>query len=300
MKTIKAIWELMRLEHGVMLALAIFIGSIIALQSQGNLNIEHFPLNKFILTFFTALFLEASTFSLNDYYDIEIDKKNKRVDRPLARGDLQPRTALFLFYLFFPLGIICSFFVNFTCFFIALITALFAIFYDIYLKKIKLLGNFYIAYTMAIPFIFGAAAIDTSGILEFSIEPAVIIISCIAFLAGSGREIMKDVMDFTGDQTSGVKSFPKYIGIRGTNIIASIFYFSAIILSIPPLFYEQFGIYYHNTVYLFLILITDLIFLLTGFQLVVNKHINMALYRKVTLYGLFIGLIGFFLAAFIG
>ena len=100
MKKIKAIWELMRLEHGVMIAIAILIGSLIALKGEGMPSFE-----KFILTFFTALFLEASTFALNDYYDLEIDKKNKREDRPLVRGDLSPKSALYLFYIFFPLGI---------------------------------------------------------------------------------------------------------------------------------------------------------------------------------------------------
>ena len=83
MKKIKAIWEIMRLEHGVMIAIAILIGSLIALKGE-----TFPPIDKFILTFFTALFLEASTFALNDYYDLEIDKKNKRMDRPLVRGDL--------------------------------------------------------------------------------------------------------------------------------------------------------------------------------------------------------------------
>ena len=119
MKKLKAVWELMRLEHGVMIFLGILVGSVIAL------NGERLPdWDKFILTFLTALFLEASTFALNDYYDLEIDKHNKRTDRPLVRGDIQPKTALALFFIFFPLGIICSYFVNMTCFIIALITAL--------------------------------------------------------------------------------------------------------------------------------------------------------------------------------
>ena len=123
MKKIKAIWELLRLEHGVMIAIAILIGSLIALKGEG------FPdFDKFLLTFFTALFLEASTFALNDFYDLEIDKKNRRMDRPLVRGDISPKSALYLFFILFPLGIICSFFVNITCFIIALITALLAIF----------------------------------------------------------------------------------------------------------------------------------------------------------------------------
>ena len=177
MKKLKAIWELMRLEHGIMIFLAILIGSLIAEKT--------FPaFDKFILTFFTALFLEASTFALNDYYDFDIDKKNKRVDRPLVRGDLSLKTALYLFFVFFPLGIVCSYFVNLTCFFIAFITAVFAIFYDAQLKKIKLLGNFFIAYVMAIPFIFGGAAVLKENTFLINLSPAIVIVALIAFLAG--------------------------------------------------------------------------------------------------------------------
>jgi len=151
MKKVKAIWELMRLEHGIMIAVAIVIGAYIAQQRLPEWDV-------FVFTFCTALFLEASTFALNDYLDVDIDKKNKRTDRPLVRGDLSPKTALLFFAVLFPLGIISSYFVNLTCFLIALITALFAVFYDTVLKKVKLLGNFFIAYTMAIPFVFGGVA----------------------------------------------------------------------------------------------------------------------------------------------
>jgi geranylgeranylglycerol-phosphate geranylgeranyltransferase len=74
MKKLKAVWDLMRLEHGIMLFIAVLIGSVIA--QKILYNVAGFPpIDKFILTFFTALFLEASTFALNDYYDLDIDKK---------------------------------------------------------------------------------------------------------------------------------------------------------------------------------------------------------------------------------
>ena len=238
MKKIMAIWQLMRLEHGVMISIAVLIGSLIALKGQGLP-----PFDKFILAFFTVLFIEISTFSLNDYYDLEIDKKNKREDRPLVRGDLSPKSALYLFYILFPLGIICSYFVNLICFLIALITALLAVLYDTNMKKKKLLGNFYIAYIMAIPFIFGGAAVAAEDTLFFAIPPAIYIIALVAFLTGSGREIMKDVMDFEGDKAKGVRSFPNYIGSRGSNILAAFFYIIAIALSFLPFFMERFEIY---------------------------------------------------------
>ena len=288
MKKVRAIWELLRLEHGVMIAIAILIGSLIALKGEGFP-----PIDKFILTFFTALFLEASTFALNDYYDLDIDKKNKRTDRPLVRGDISPKTALYSFFILFPLGIICSYFVNIACFIIALVTALLAILYDAKMKKIKLIGNFYIAYVMAIPFIFGGAAILERNELLLEINPSTYIIALIAFFAGSGREIMKDVMDFEGDVKKGVKSFPKYIGNRKSNILAGFFFIIAIILSFLPFILKQYQIYYLNYSYLLLVLITDIMLLSTSFQLILKKKPNLKIYRSFTLFAIFIGLIAF-------
>jgi geranylgeranylglycerol-phosphate geranylgeranyltransferase len=308
MKTVKAVWELMRLEHGVMLALAIIVGAVIATRELfGPLPVDSFFVYflttywlKIILTFFTALFLEASTFALNDYYDLEIDRKNKRTDRPLVRGDLVPKTALYLFVLLFPLGILCSYFVNLTCFLIALVTALFAILYDAVLKKIKLLGNFFIAYVMAIPFVFGGAAVVQESVLALNIYPAIFIIALIAFLAGAGREIMKDVMDFEGDRAKGVKSFPRYIGIRGSNAVAAVFYLVAIGLSVIPYFYPGFGMYYRNMPYFILVFFCDTMLLSTSLQLIIKRSPNMKFYRRYTLFALFFGLVAFLVGAFVG
>ena len=286
----------MRLEHGVMLALAILVGFLIALRTLLT-SIRYIPLKELIFTFFTALLLEASTFALNDYYDVEIDRKNKRIDRPLVRGDLSPKTALYIFYLCFPLGVLCSYLVNIPCFIIALITAIFAIIYDVILKKIKLLGNFFIAYIMAIPFVFGAAAVMNNGSLAF--PPAIWIIALIAFLAGAGREIMKDVMDFTGDTAQGVKSFPRYIGIRKSNIVSAGFYFIAVVLSFIPFLLSGYGVYYQNYYYLFTIMVTDVMLLWTILALIRAKEVNMKFHRKFTLAALFIGLLGFLIPIFI-
>ncbi len=298
MKKLKAIWELMRLEHGVMLFLAILVGSLISQKTLYN-NID-LPLISVLLTFFTALFLEASTFALNDYYDLEIDRINKRTDRPLVRGDISPKTALYSFYILFPLGLICSYFVNLTCFVIALITALLSVLYDVKMKKIKLVGNFYIAYIMAIPFIFGGAAVlKNDGFSLENINPVIYIIALIAFLAGSGREIMKDVMDFEGDKKLGVKSFPKYIGARKSNIMAAFFYIIAVALSFLPFFMSNFSIYYLNYPYLYLIFVTDMMLLGTSLQLIFKKKVHLKFYRKFTLVSIFFGLLAFLVGAFV-
>jgi len=299
MKTLKAIWQLMRLEHGIMLFLAILIGSLISQKTlHDNLNL---PLINIVLTFFTALFLEASTFALNDYFDLDIDRINRRTDRPLVRGDISPKTALYLFYLLFPLGLVCSFFVNLTCFLIALITAVISVLYDMKIKKIKLVGNFYIAYIMAIPFIFGGATVLGNDAFSLgTINPVLYIIALIAFLAGAGREIMKDVMDFEGDQIKGVKSFPRYIGKRASNGMAALLYLCAIALSFLPFFLQDFGVYYKNITYFILVLITDSMLLATSLQLVLKETPSLKFHRKYTLIAIFIGLLAFLAGAFAG
>lgn len=299
MKKLKAIWQLMRLEHGVMLFLAILIGSLISQKTlYGTLDL---PLINIVLTFFVALFLEASTFALNDYYDLDIDRINKRTDRPLVRGDVSPRTALYLFYVLFPLGLLCSFFVNMTCFVIALITALISVLYDIKMKKIKLVGNFYIAYIMAIPFIFGGATVLGNDAFSLGvINPVIYIIALIAFVAGAGREIMKDVMDFEGDQIKGVKSFPRYIGKRASSGVAALLYLFAIALSFLPFFLEGFGVYYKNITYFILVLITDSMLLSACLQLMFKSEPRMSFLRKYTLVAIFIGLLAFLVGAFVG
>lgn len=296
---IKAVWQLMRLEHGGMIVLAIFVGFLIAERA--------FPvLDKLLLTVFTAIFLQASTFALNDYYDLEIDRINNRIDRPLVRGDLKPRTALYLFFICYPLGIICSSFVNPTCFLIAVITGIFAIFYDVFLKKVKVLGNFFIAYTMAIPFVFGGAAVLKTNTFDLNLHPAILIISLIAFLTGVGREIMKDVMDFEGDREKGVKSFPYYFGIYISNVITALFYISAVILSFLPFLLTDYGVYYQNIYYLVIVLVTDAILFIAAIQLVTSlqqtdyRKTNMRRERRYTLVAMFFGLLAFLVGALVG
>lgn len=286
MKKLKAIWELTRLDHGIMIVIAIFIGSVIA---KGLPSI-----NKFLFAGLTGIFLEAATFALNDYFDLEIDKKNERNDRPLVRGDLKPITAVLIYAIFLPSGIVASMLINNACFVIALITAIFATLYDIKLKEIKIVGNFYIAFIMAIPFIFGAAVVSKN-------VPSIIwTISLIAFLAGTGREIMKDVMDFEGDALKKIKSFPSYFGKKAANLIASIFFISSVALSIVPFLINIDKSYYHDLIYLTIVVITDVILIYVSGTIIENvDKLHMSKCRKLTLVALSIGLIAFLAGAFI-
>jgi geranylgeranylglycerol-phosphate geranylgeranyltransferase len=284
----KALYDLLRLDHGVMLFVAVLIGALIA--GGGSLP----DATKLLFSFLTALLLEASTFALNDYVDLEIDRRNRRTDRPLVRGDLQPGVALVSFYLLFPLGILFSFLVNLQCFAIALITGIFAILYDLRLKRTKIIGNLYIAYIMAVPFLFGASVVSPT------IPIAVWFLACIAFLAGVGREIMKDVMDMAGDRSQGVKSLPIYIGERRANRVTAAFYLIAVLLSFVPFLSPAFTTYHGNLLYLLLVCLADALFILMAATLAIGKTPPLSQYRKMTLAAMLIGLLAFLAGAIPG
>lgn len=289
MRKLKAIWQLTRLEHGLMLMVAVLIGGIISIQR----SVEEILKYDIIYASLTALLLEASTFSLNDYLDLEIDKKNLRIDRPLVRGDLDPKIALLIFSLLFPAGIAFSFLVNIKCFYIALLTGFLAVLYDMRLKKVKYIGNFYIAYTTAIPFFFGALAVSEH------IPCAIIVLSLIAFIASLGREIMKDIMDMSGDKIEGVKSIPMYLGRRATSYLIAFIYILSISLSFIPYGMLEGTTFYHNLFYLAPVLITDTMFLYLSVGLITREDPPIRSYRKVSLVAMMIGLVAFLLGSLV-
>ena len=152
---------------------------------------------------------------------------------------------------------------------------------------------------MAIPFVFGAASVLTKTSFAIDLSPAIFIIALIAFLTGAGREIMKDVMDFEGDKEEGVRSFPRYIGIRKSNMISAFFYIIAIALSFLPFFMSCYDVYYQNYYYFSFVMVTDTMLLSTSLQLIFKKQINLRFYRKFTLVAIFFGLMAFLVGAFI-
>lgn len=288
MSKLRAIWELMRLEHGLMLIVAVLIGATVS-----NREFTMYGYNL-LFAFLTALLLEASTFSLNDYVDLEVDKKNRRMDRPLVRGDLKPKTALLLFFLLFPAGISFSLLVNMKCFYIAVLTGALAILYDLKLKKVKFVGNFYIAYTTAIPFIFGSVAVS-----EY-VPSAVTVLSVIAFIASFGREVMKDIMDIEGDRAEGVKSIPMYLGKKKTFVVIALVYLLSVTLSFVPFISLRDTSFYHNSFYLIPVLVTDSIFVYLSVGLVFARNPPMEKYRNLSLFAMMMGLVAFLLGSLTG
>ncbi len=282
MGKLKAIWDLLRLDHGFMYALGVVIGIFI---SSKSIEAE-----KIILGILTAVFCQASAFALNDYVDYEVDKANMRLDRPLVRGDLKPRSALLLSIILAPFGFISSYLISLEAFISAFLVTFIGYMYDLKLKEFGIIGNTYIAFSMSFPFIFG-------GIIVGSIEPQIIVLSLMAFLSGLGREIMKDIEDVVGDGVRGVRSVVRIRGFEFAKRLSSLLFLLAVILSpIPFVYLDK---YMFDMKYIIPIALADFIFIHTSIELLRTDRIDViGVYRKRTLIAILIGLIGFLLGVF--
>ncbi len=278
---IKTIWELTRAEHGLMYGCGVLIGLIV----EGWSSYE-----AAIFGFFTAFFIQAGTFALNDYCDLESDIANQRLDRPLVRGDITKAAALLVACVATALGIVFAVLLtvlleNYLLFLLAFILAVLGILYDIKMKEFFALSNFYIAFTMAVPFIYGG--LIASG----RVGTALLILSCIALLAGFGREVMKDIADAKGDELRDVKSFARLYGVKNAKIVAIGSYLLAMVISVVPFFLVN-TTYYFNLAYIVPVIAADALFLDTCIGLR-NVYADYDFMRKETLIAIAIGLVAF-------
>ena len=255
-RTLAALWQLMRLEHGIMYGGGVILGVFLAASSDSSF------LSSITIIFgvLTALLLQAGTFALNDYCDSEVDILNRRTDRPIVRGDLSRRAALIVSLVAISLGIACAFFLPTPAFSFAIALATAALAYDIKLKEIYIAGNAYIAFTMASPFIFG-------GLIVGRLNSTTLMIAAIAFTTGFGREVMKDIGDIKGDLIRNVRSIAITRGI-GTALKTSIaFFIVSIALSILPFVLQD--VYFMNFYYIAIIFVADIVLM----------HVCLRLYR---------------------
>lgn len=272
---IKAIWQLTRLEHGLIYGLGVIAGVFISLGS--------FDLHLSILGFLTALFLQASAFALNDYYDYEVDVINRRFDRPLVRGELCRRDALIIAFLTAIPGFVFSLLISFEAFILALIITILGYLYDVKLKEFGLLGNAYIAFSMASPFIFG-------GFIAGKINLEIIALSLIAFLSGLGREIMKGIEDVEGDAIRDVKTLARLYGISFASKLSAFLFIASIIASLLVILIPE----YRDLKYVIPISVTDSILILESKKLLIGvKREDIKRLRKETMVAMIIGLLAF-------
>lgn len=289
MEKVFAYIRLFRIEHALMLVVAVFLAENIAfgaaLPSDSEI-IRLLPAPAIILfSLCVPLFIEMGSFALNDYFDVKTDKANKRLDRPIASGEISPKAALVAAAVAYALGIAASFALPAACIAIAIVFAALSVLYNWKLKDLPLVGNAYIAASMAIPFLFGGLVITDS------LHPALLAIAAVAFVAGLGREIIKSIEDVKGDvKHRNSKTLPAVIGKANAAGIAAACYFLLVPLSFLPFFYGL----KMTTLALGLVAITALAFALMGYSVAHGQEKpSLEAARKASLLALGVGLLGY-------
>ena len=224
----RGLLELLRPTNAVAAGLLTFIGAFVA----GSLSAP-VPLTFAVVA--TVLATGAGN-AINDYFDREIDAIN-RPDRPIPRGDVTPRTALYFSLVLFAVAVGLTLLLPWLAIAIAVINLIALVSYTELFKGLPGVGNALVAYLTGSTFLFGGAAVG--GDLS-----TVVVLFALAAGATMAREIVKDVEDLRGDSQEGLTTLPIAIGRRQALYVATLFVVLAILASPLPYLDGTFGLPY--------------------------------------------------------
>ncbi len=255
--------KIIRPLNGIMSALAVYIATLIA-------GATLYPSMQVIYGMIVVFLVSCGGMVINDRFDVVADRLNKP-HRPLPSGKIRTKIAVLYSVILFAAGIFLSYFINTYCFYIAIAASLLLVLYSWKLKKIIMVGHLSISLLVALTFIFGGLILNIFGL-------KILLLALLAFISNIGREIFKTVEDVMGDKHSEVTTIPIKYGVLKAKMIASVFIMAAVILSFLPFFLAIFGV-----VYLFFIVITDIMFIIA---IVVPKNLNATVCKFAMLFAL--------------
>ncbi len=252
----KAYVQLLRPLNCVMVAIAVFIGALIA----KGLEVVEVHYSDVGLACIAAFLFTGAGNSLNDYFDRDIDKIN-HPSRPIPSRKIKPENAVMLALVFFLVSLVLAIFINLIAFIVVIANLAVMLSYEIFFKAKGAAGNLTISWLTGTTFLFGGASV-------MAMEKT-LILAVLAFLATLGREIAKDIEDIKGDK--GRFTLPMEFGTKNAGIMASsAIAFSVLISPIPPIsgvFSGEGSMYYIP-----IIILADAIFIYCIFLLLKGRN----------------------------
>lgn len=222
-----AFFKMLRPANCLMMGFAVLTGEVITLEG-GILPVLS------LLGFITASTLTGSSMMLNDYFDREIDRVNEP-HRPIPAGIVKPKESLILAGAVGSVGMLSALVgsilvLSYYVLLIAGLSYLLSGYYNAVGKKYGFLGNLMVSGCVAVPFIYGAFI--TGSFPGFLL----LIFTLMAFLANTGREIIKGIADIEGDKHRGIRTLALKLNPRKAAYVAASFYGLAVAISVlPPL-----------------------------------------------------------------
>jgi geranylgeranylglycerol-phosphate geranylgeranyltransferase len=225
MSRINGFIRLTRPVNGLMMGLAVLIGTSLALAEPFSTTLAL----KLFLGFIAAFTLSGASMAVNDYYDQEIDRINEP-SRPIPSGLVSPKESLAFTAALIVIGLAASAFTNLPALIVAVLSLAVSVTYATKGKRTGLTGNFLVSTCVAVPFIYGSFVVDQSLSLK------AVLYAVLAFLANTGREVTKGIVDVEGDKAKGMGTVAVSYGEKTASYTALAFFFSAVLLSMLPVF----------------------------------------------------------------
>jgi len=259
----------------LMMGFAVIVGASLVSPLNFTINL--------LLGFVTAFSLTAASMAINDYHDREIDAINEP-NRPIPRGDVNPKEALIFALVLSIIGLIAAFTTSLPSLLVAVIALIISITYITKGKGTGLPGNFLVSASVVIPFIYG-------GLTVGQIETSTLLFVAIGFLSNTGREVTKGIVDVEGDRSHNIKTIAVTYGERTAAVAAAVFSLLAVCLSPLPWLWELVSDWFLPPV-----LLTDIGMLVSSIMLLRNySRKNAKIIKNLSLIWFTTGLVAFIL-----
>ncbi|MEA2103213.1 MAG: geranylgeranylglycerol-phosphate geranylgeranyltransferase [Candidatus Cloacimonadota bacterium] len=213
-----------------------------------------------ILAAISAALISAAGYTLNDFFDVNIDKINCP-HRPLPSGIISGISAKrYAIILFISGNLLCLFLFNPAMSALALLNSLILWLYAQKGKRLVFISNLIVAFATASTFIYG-------GFANHNLKNAIFVFSC-AFIYTLIRELIKDIEDMKGDKKADSRTLPIIWGSKATLIIA-------LILSLAFTICIHLGLNnFYTITYYYLILIFVCLFILLDLTILISTRSN--------------------------
>ena len=242
MERLLGVVRLMRLDRAASAVAGVIVTGVIV---KDLTTFQWSYLVACLAVFFSAL----ANFALNDYHDIEIDRVNDRLDRPLVNGVISPAAALWV-------TIASSLLV------IALASKMkpvpramitmglpVSLAYNLHLKKYLVFKNLFTGLANVGVILLGALVTDTV------IEPLAVYIAVVGFFFSLSYEVMLDIADVQGDTALGVETIASRFGRKNAAWLSILIGLGAVFANPLPFFIHVDHRLFQDHLFLCLILI---------------------------------------------
>jgi geranylgeranylglycerol-phosphate geranylgeranyltransferase len=232
MVSLAGLFRIVRPVNSAMMGFAVLVGAAI-----GGRSLLPSSAQELALAFMAGFFLSGSAMAVNDYYDREIDAINEP-ERPIPSGEVSPGEALAVTGVFSVLGLGSAWLTSPNNLMIAVLAWVGMMVYSTVGKRTGLPGNLIVSGCIALPFVYGGVIGGETGLSHS------LLFALVAFLANTGREVTKGIVDIEGDKASGIRTVAVSNGPIAASWVSVACYLSAVLVSFFPVYLGLLSLWY--------------------------------------------------------